>query len=175
MSSGHRQFLQTSGRSRNEIREVLQSIFAAELLLGSRELWLVSPWITDVEVIQDPAGSFQSLWHDSTQQGIRLAQMLVRLQEQGSNVIVVTRPEESTSFIKTLLTRARASAHPENLRIVERETLHAKGLLGDGYCLSGSMNFTYSGIYRWDEMLSFYTDPAIVSQIRLEFQNEYGG
>ena len=41
--------------ARNEARELLQSIFVAELIRPSRDLWIVSPWLNDIVVIADTA------------------------------------------------------------------------------------------------------------------------
>src|SRR4051794_33569017 len=43
----------TSGRSRNEAREVLEFFFLAELLSPSRCLWIVSPWLRDVTLFDN--------------------------------------------------------------------------------------------------------------------------
>jgi hypothetical protein len=43
-----RQFLQSAVDTRNAVRELLQIVFASELLAPSRCLWLVSPWLREV-------------------------------------------------------------------------------------------------------------------------------
>jgi phosphatidylserine/phosphatidylglycerophosphate/cardiolipin synthase-like enzyme len=175
MSVTHRQFLHTSGRSRNDVRELLQAIFVAEFLAPSDQLWLVSPWISDVEVIDDRSGSFRLINRDSKRQSLRLAQVLARLSDEGTSVIIVTRPDASRGFVEALGLLISGGPGAERVTIVERMNLHAKGLVGDDYCLSGSMNFTYSGLHRWEEMLSFHTNPADVARLRHEFESEYGG
>ncbi|GAA6620053.1 hypothetical protein NUACC26_058690 [Scytonema sp. NUACC26] len=44
------------------------------------------------------------------------------------------------------------------------EELHAKGILGDGYYLAGSMNFTYNGTTVNEEALTFETSTEVIAQ-----------
>ena len=46
-----RQIIRSSSTSNAEIRELLQGIFTAELLCPSKQLWLVSPWLSDIELL----------------------------------------------------------------------------------------------------------------------------
>ena len=50
-----REIVRRSRYARNEVRELLQSIFVSELLRPSKEIWLVSPWLSDIEVVDDTA------------------------------------------------------------------------------------------------------------------------
>lgn len=51
--SARRQFRQSAADSRNSVRELLQIIFTAELLSSSRCLWIVSPWLRDIPVLDN--------------------------------------------------------------------------------------------------------------------------
>ena len=176
MSDEFRQFLQTSKRLRGGIKELLQGLFVAELLSPSKHLWLVSPWITDIDVIDPTSGAFRAINPDRDGVFARLTSVLARLQELGKDVTVVTRPGDSSSFLRMLRSKSppKLLGSSRGLRIVERKELHAKGLLGDHYCLSGSMNFSYSGMNKWDEALTFHTRTDAIAELRLEFENEYG-
>jgi hypothetical protein len=160
----------TSRRGRADLQELLQSIFVAELLYPSRELWLVSPWITNIAVIDDSAGRFRSL-NESGSSRLHLADILVRLQNGGTRVVVVTRPQESGAFLSILRNGSRHLSE-DRLKIIERDTLHAKGLVGDNYCVWGSMNFTWSGAFRWEELVEI-TDGPRVNEILAGFRQEY--
>ena len=58
--SGVRRIFRSSSTSNAEIRELLESLFAAELLSPSRCLWLVSPWLTDLELLDNRAGAWSA-------------------------------------------------------------------------------------------------------------------
>ena len=136
----------------------------------------MSPWITDIDVIDPTSGSFRAINPDRDGVFARLTSVLARLQELGTDVTVVTKPKDSSSFLRML--RSKSPPQPigssRGLQIVEREELHAKGLLGDDYCLSGSMNFSYSGMNKWDEALTFHTKKDEIAKLKLDFENEYG-
>jgi hypothetical protein len=167
-----RQFLQTSRSPRHGPRELLQTIFVAELLAPSSCLWIVSPWIRDVPVLDNSAGAFASLVADFPPTFVRLSRVLRELIERGTALVVATRKEAGNRQLLDSL--GTLGKHPA-VTFHERDVLHAKGLVGNAYSLIGSMNLTYSGVDRLDEILVFDTNAAKVEEWRLTFRNEYGG
>ena len=161
-------------RGRSGLKEALQTIFTAELLYPSRELWLVSPWISNIGVIDDTAGRFRQL-NETGHRSINLVDVLTRVAFDGSRVHVVTRPDESAPFVTALRSSyvTPEGSSTGSIRVVERDTLHAKGLAGDDYCIWGSMNLTWSGTSRWEELIEV-TDSTRAEEIRDEFRQEYG-
>jgi hypothetical protein len=170
--SGNRQFLQSANNARNMMREVLQLIFAAELLKPSKCLWIVSPWLRDIPILDNAAGTFTSLCPEFQTTDISLATVLRELINRGSQIVIATRPETGNLQVLDLL-RDRESTN--NLAMHERSELHAKGIVGDRVALFGSMNFTYNGLERLTEMLVLQTQPKEVENLRLLFRDEYGG
>jgi phosphatidylserine/phosphatidylglycerophosphate/cardiolipin synthase-like enzyme len=169
-----RQFLQSAADARNGVRELLQVIFAAELVAPSRCLWVVSPWLRDVPVLDNLAGGFVSLSPELPRSEVRLSRILGELLARGTQVVIATRPEPGNRQVLDALGGAGGSAEG-SLRFVERGDLHAKGIVGDRYALTGSMNLTYSGVERLNEMLLFQTSLEHVEQLRVVFRKEYGG
>jgi hypothetical protein len=167
-----RQFLQTARSARNGPRELLQTVFVSELLSPSRCLWIVSPWLRDVPVLDNSAGAFVSLVPDFPRTSVRLSHVLRELIGRGTAVVVATRKEAGN---RQLLDALGALGTGTAVTFRERDLLHAKGVVGDAYSLIGSMNLTYNGVERLDEMLVFDTDRAKVEELRLTFHNEYGG
>ena len=167
-----RQFLQTAVDSRNSVRELLQIVFASELLAPSRCLWVVSPWLRDIPILDNTTGSFLSLCPDFPRSEVRLSLVLRELLRRGSQVVIATRPEDGNSqVIETL----RSMDMNDEMIFHEREELHAKGIVGDHFSLIGSMNLTYNGLDHLTEMLVFETERSSVEQLRLSFRMEYGG
>mgnify|MGYP006908340152 CR=1 FL=1 len=68
-----------------------------------------------------------------------------------------------------------ASDNSENLKVTTRETLHLKGLLGQDYYLSGSMNLTYYGVEVNHEGFSLDRNAQTIAEARIHFQENYGG
>ena len=167
-----RQFVHDSSESRNSVREVLQILFAAELLHPSRTIWLVSPWIRDVPVLDNRTGGFAYLCPDFPLAEVRLSYILRELIGRGTAVVIATRPELGNRQVFESLGAANSST---NLVFEQRTELHAKGIVGDAIAVTGSMNLTYNGIERLTEMVAVQSEPSIVEPIRLRFQAEYGG
>jgi hypothetical protein len=154
------------------VPDLLQALFVAELLQPSRCLWLVSPWISDIPVLDNRAGGFSSLEPGWPRAGVRLSQVLHRLLRQGTAVVIASRPLEHNRALRERL-QGEAAGLP--LALPQAEELHAKGILGDGYFLSGSMNFTSNGITLNEEVLTYITDPAEVARQHVLFQDRWGG
>lgn len=160
--------------SARQIPDLLQAIFVAELVSPSRCLWLVSPWVSDIPVIDNRANSFLTLDPLWTRTQVHLSQVLTRLLELGTTVHVATRPDTRN---RPLLDRLLRAAGPDDLplRLHEREELHEKGILGDGFYLSGSMNITFSGIAFNEEAVHFTVDPSTVAESRVNLLSRWGG
>src|SRR5262245_46950128 len=129
-----RQFLQSSVDSRNGARELLQIVFAAELLNPSRCLWIVSPWLRDIPVLDNSTGSFLYLCSDFPQTEIRLSRVLRELIQRGTTVVIATRPDAGNQHVVEGL---RGIGNQNAFHFHERSELHAKGIVGDRYSLIG--------------------------------------
>lgn len=163
--------------SASEAQQLLAGVFAAELISPGRCLWLVSPWISDVELIDNGAGSFGPLARFGRRRA-RLVEVLLALADAGTHVVIGTT---SDSHNVTFLTRLKVRA--EEMRLLDRltidvdvsERLHTKALTGDDFALSGSMNITFNGIKIREELIDLRTDEAFVAQARLDAFDRFGG
>ena len=169
-----RQILRTRSGSRLQIRGLLDSLFTAELLSPSFKLFLVSAWVRDIQVLDNRSGSFRGLDPTWGRRTLRLSEVLGLLVERGTELVLAIRPEPGNEdFAERLLKRLR-SGDVSRVRVLKRSELHVKGLLGDGYAVTGSMNFTNSGVEHNEELLTYETDPERVAELRVEFDRAYG-
>lgn len=161
----------------SEAADLLAGLFSAELSHPSKCLWLVSPWISDVELLDNSAGSFDALARFGKRR-IRLAEILVALASRGTQVVVGTTTDEHNA---RFLDRLRILA--EDLRVADKFTisidtsdnLHTKALTGDDFALAGSMNITFNGIQVREEFIDLRTDDAFVAQARMDAFDRFGG
>lgn len=161
-------------RSRNgdrQLPDLLQMVFGAELVLPSRCLWLISPWITDVAIIDNRTNAFASVEPHWARSEIRLSQLLTSLARRGTTVRVATRPDPINDSV---IARIEVERVP-NIIIRRQENLHEKGLLGDGFYLGGSMNFTTNGVLIGEEAVHFNVDPAVIAESRVVLTERWGG
>jgi hypothetical protein len=91
--------------------------------------------------------------------------------ESGTTVHIATRDVETNHGFFSMLTMLEDS----RLRIHKTEELHEKGVLGDSYYLSGSLNFTFSGIEINEELVHLITEPADLAYNRVILSQRWGG
>lgn len=161
--------------ARHQVRELLEAVFTAELIHPSRELYLVSPWVRDIALIDNLSGGFRGLDPSWGRRHFGLVELLALLVERGCRVVVATRDEENNrAFVRRLEQRV-GQGQRDQLRVVFAEELHVKGLLGEDYAISGSMNFTHYGLQQNDELVRYELDPERVAELKVSFRSEYGG
>ncbi|NLL57836.1 MAG: hypothetical protein GX244_04925 [Firmicutes bacterium] len=171
MNQGDSRFIH-SRSSCGQVQDLLQIIFTAEILAPSRCLWLISPWISDIRVIDNRANRFIHLDPEWRGREVCLSEVIGKLLNLGTTVRVVTRPlEHNNSFVEKMQF-FQSSGLPISVKVLDE--LHEKGLLGDYYYLSGSMNFTFMGITVNDESIHYHTARDIVAENRLVFASRWG-
>jgi phosphatidylserine/phosphatidylglycerophosphate/cardiolipin synthase-like enzyme len=168
-----RQFLRKASDARNSARELLQLVFAAELLSPSRCLWIVSPWLRDVPVLDNTTGGFAALGAEFPRGEVRLSLVVAELAARGTQTVIVTRREPGNRQVMDAL--GDLTGREQGISFQERDELHAKGIVSDRFALLGSMNLTYNGLEHLTELVVFQTDRARVEEVRMAFRSEYGG
>jgi PLD-like domain len=158
--------------SSRQVPDLLQAIFVSEMIAPSHCLWIVSPWISDIPLIDNRAKTFHYLNASWAQGKIRFSQVLETLADLGTTIHVATRPvPHNNGFIE----RLSGSVNTKNLKIHLAEELHEKGIVGDTFYLGGSMNITYNGITINEEAVVYETSPEVVAERRIIFKDRWGG
>lgn len=154
------------------VRDLFQSLFAAELLNPSPKLWLFFAWISDIDILDNSARQFAALEPDWPAAPIRVSQVLKALLARGVHVRLIIREHGHNDYFIARLD-ALKSRYGGLLRWKIEKSFHAKGLLGADYFLSGSMNLTLSGISVNGEHLVLRTDPASVAEQAIELESRW--
>lgn len=156
---------------RRQFKEVLSSLLAG-LTVSPQTIWLVSPWVSDFDLLDnqsDDWGMLQPAWGLRI---VRFSEMLVECIESGCSLNLVTKDEDGNhAFLKRISENITSS---DRYRYGFSNELHSKGLLTSSWYLSGSMNFTFSGANLNDEQLHLHTKPSVISETMLEFEQYYG-
>ena len=171
----HRHILRTKTGSQQQVRGLLTSIFTAELMSPSPQLFLVSAWIRDFQVLDNRGGSFRGLDPTWGRRTFRLAEVLRILIQRGSDVVIATNPDRGNRDFLDRIKNSLGESEESRLRTLVLPQLHVKGLVGAGYAVIGSMNFTNNGVENNDELLTYETDPGKVAGLTVEFEQAYGG
>ena len=151
-------------------RDMLQSLFVAELLVPSRPLWILSPWISDLELIDNRGGRFSGIEPNWPNAGIRLMSILKAIASRGGQVTIVTNDTPHNDEFERRLQRLAIPS----LRFVRDALIHTKGIVGEQFMIAGSMNLTYGGVYRNDEHVLYDTEPSRIHEWRVELRQRWG-
>ncbi len=162
--------------SREELADALQALFVAELLKPSTPMWIVTPWISDVVVLDNRSGLFTGLLPDLPRRPIRLAEVLVNQLQRGGAVVIACRPDDhNRAFFEQLQGRVAADGGLSGrLTCRYASELHEKGILSGKVLLSGSMNLTYNGIRRLEESILITDDTDAVARARHAYEDRWG-
>lgn len=157
--------------NRDELRQLLETIFIAELIYPSGELWMVFPWISDVLILDNRTGTYNQILPHWPKEQIRLSEILFELIKKGSSLRLVTRPGQSQTekFIEALSVRLSGMADSK-VYLSYTDNEHTKGMLGDNFYLNGSMNLTYNGIEMLREEIVFTLVQEEIAGARLHLQ-----
>ena len=158
------------------IRELIQTMFVGEMLLVGQKIWIVSPWVSNVVLIDNRSGNFDTLNPEWSRREIRLIDVLVALMARGCHVAIVTRDDETNrGFINGLRNMSERNALENQVTIKIHDALHTKGILLSKCLLMGSMNLTYNGLEMNDEWIQFSIDPEDIARTGLEFSKYTAG
>jgi hypothetical protein len=172
-----RQIFKGRSKAERQAEGLLQTTLLAELLSPSEVIWLISPWVSDVAILDNRTGAYAGVDPTWGRRAISLVEVLTTLVSKGASLVVATRSDaHNTRFIQRLENAVSANGRASQLIIHQddRERLHEKGLLGDDYYIAGSMNFTESGIRLLDEAIKLELDSEAVAQARVHFRQNYG-
>lgn len=162
--------------SSTEAARLLSSLFAAELVAPSDCIWLVSPWISNVPILDNEVNSYGPLSRWGPRR-VRLAEVLATLASAGSAIVIgTTADRHNNDFAAQLISRAGELGARHKVRIVRDQAnlLHEKAITTDDYAVVGSMNITWNGINVREEYLELRTDEEFVARARLDASGRFG-
>ena len=155
------------------LNDLMQNLLVTELLVPSGQLWVLSPWISDISVIDNTAGQFKTILPGLPSRNIRFTEVLIELARRGSDVRVLTRDVDSNVVARQRLENVGRLGAKPTVRI--HPHLHDKGILGDRFHLQGSMNFTYFGQAVNAEGVTLTRDPHEIAESRIAYNALYEG
>jgi hypothetical protein len=167
-----------------QVRDLLASLLSSRLLAEAADdpLYVCSPYLTDFPVFDNAFGQFQPLFRphpDRPYLGersvIMFSESLIELSSRMPVRLIGVPGEYASAFL-------RAAVRKDSPNISGRfasDLYHEKGLLCSSFYLEGSMNFTYSGVYRRDEKITAHTPDTEAGEQKiaaatLEFKRLWG-
>ena len=176
MMSDMRRIFNHSESSPKILEELFHNIFMAEFLDPSDEIWIVSPWISNIQIFDNRGGAFTTLCPDWQGLSVKLGHVLIRLLSVRAKINVVANNDtHNDQFFFSLDQKSKDLGLAENLRLLRRKTLHTKGIFTRHGSLTGSINITFSGVNINDEHLVYTISKEAIAQDYLECARYFQG
>lgn len=148
--------------------DIVGTALVSELLDPGKTLWVVSGWISDVKVLDNSHGAYDSILGEDPPSTCRLSHMLALVADAGVKICVATRPNpHNTIFLDHLLQEIRGESR---LRVIRDPNMHEKTLCGNDWIMTGSMNFTKNGMADSEESMIYRTSDPSVAQAHIDFR-----
>ena len=177
MTGYKRDIFKNATLSQSAVREVLAFVFAQELLAPSTHVFIVTPWISNVVILDNRLGQFDSINPEWGKRDVRLVEIIVAMASAGAKIHVHTRPDAHNKHFRRRIDEAMGDAGVSE-RLLWRDDdpyLHTKGLLTGRVAIRGSMNLTENGVALLDETVTVSYDPADIAETRVHFDSyEHG-
>ncbi len=167
MSTNPKREIYTNSASQ-QLPLLLQAAFTAELIAPGKRLWLVSPWISNIPLLDNSAFAFRHVEPRWPKTKIRFTAVLEKLLSEDTSLYVVSNDESHNDEFFRWLEGAHGQ-YPGRVHFLRKDTLHLKGILGDHFYLKGSMNFTFNGLTKLDERIELVLDPPEIANAYIEF------
>lgn len=164
-------------RDHYQLQKIIEAFFISELSTPSKEIWIVSPWISNLNIVDNNQGQYSSLFPEWPKSFISLSLVLNSILENGTKVNISTRPFENQESNREIINFVESLKKDENyghLVILKTDnTLHEKGLIHDSLYLAGSMNLTMSGVNINKEVVEVRTDLESINNSIIEFKDYF--
>jgi len=171
-----RSIQKSSSTAANEVAELLESLFTRLAAFPDRCIWIVSPWVSDIPIIDQRFGAVPKL-EGLGRRRLALVEVLGTLAENGTTVAIALRDDAiNKSVLRRLTVLAADDRSQGRLLVYPTDKMHHdKTMVGDDFVITGSMNFTISGTAFNDERVEYTTDPASVAEARLDLHARFPG
>ena len=156
-----------TGQEANQLRRLLESLFALELLSPSPELYLYSPWISNIGLLDNRSGRFRSIIPFAEEIMYKVSDVLELLAKKGSRIRIIARPNDSRTEAPIGL------LDHENIEVKRSPNFHEKSITCNNFFFRGSMNLTYFGTHINDEHIEVADDAVVIAKALLEAKERW--
>jgi len=153
----YRRIFKTKNTGKSTLKELLLGLFVSELFNPSPKVWIVSPWISDITVIDNTGGNFNTINPDWSGKKISLSDVIIQMLSMSSKVYIISNLDlHNKTFFEKIKMRAKEEGFFDGLTTLNRPDLHAKGIITNNGSLSGSMNITFRGLELNEEKIEYF-------------------
>ena len=151
-------------------RDALTAVLAEEMVVPSDVVYLLAPWVSNIVIFDNRIGAFDGLNAEWGRREVRPIEVLVAIAQNNTRLAVRVKPDpHNQPFCQRLIDALKEAGVADKCQLTQSAALHTKGLATSRALISGSMNFTATGISISDESLLVSFDPQAVAAARIEF------
>tara|TARA_Y100000590_G_scaffold131347_1_gene150073 strand:- start:7279 stop:7812 length:534 start_codon:yes stop_codon:yes gene_type:complete len=173
MSIDSRQIFLHEKTGREELRTVLSNLLISLIIRPDKVCWLVTPWVTDFQLLDNRAGEWNTIQSSWESRYINFSELMIAAVTMGCNLKLITSDSViNTPFIEKLNLGIEDKSR-YSLSRIDENVIHTKGLLCSSFFLTGGMNFTYWGTNKRDDLMTLKINPEDLKQAKLEFEAKY--
>lgn len=152
-----RRIFKTKNTGKETLKELLLNLFISELLNPSPKVWIISPWVSDILLIDNTGGNFNSINPDWSGKKILLSDVIIQMLSMSSKIYVVSNLDTHNKiFFERIIGRAKEEGLSSGLTTISRADKHDKGIITNNGSLSGSMNITFNGLEINEEKIEYF-------------------
>jgi phosphatidylserine/phosphatidylglycerophosphate/cardiolipin synthase-like enzyme len=153
-----------------QLKETLSDLLIS-LIISPDDLWLVSPWVSDFDLLDNRCGDWNTIDPRWGARYVRFSELLAAAIDAGCNLKSVTNSHKMNQrFFDQIISNLHSDRSPAWF---VKDSLHTKGLLCSRFFLAGSMNFTYNGTHNNDERIQLMIDEDAITEAKIEFERQY--
>jgi hypothetical protein len=140
-----------------KVRDFLSSLLSSLLLKQKHEkpIYLISPWISDFLVFDNKLGQFRDLFRNCPETGeepeIKFSDILLEI---SANFLIRIITYDNNVRTQKIFLEKIAGRNKIEIRKELNRLDHQKAFLSELFYFEGSMNFTYSGVYKNKEKIT---------------------
>lgn len=161
-------------RSHRESRilvDSLATLLSLEGIMPSKEIYIISPWISNSPIIENDYNKFLDIFPFSQGNRIYLADILCTYIFKGSKVRLICNTDNKST--KEFINQIKRNPQGEKIEIRRLRDNHEKGMVTDNFYLHGSMNFTFSGININGENIRIVTEQPDINSALLSVRSRW--
>ena len=160
-------------RQREALSDALSTCIVSELLVPSAPLYLISAWISDIEIIDNAGGAFSTLAPEWPRGPVKLSTVLERLASEGAQIFIAMNEHvHNQAFIQRLV-QTQHLEYGYRIRWTTAKELHQKCFCGQSFAIRGSMNFTWNGLNAKEEQMTVSVNQGEVRRLRFELEDRW--
>src|SRR5688572_16704621 len=127
-----RKIFKNATTSQAAVKEMLAFVFSQELVLPSKDVFVVAPWISNIPVLDNRQGGFMSLNPEWSRSEIHLVDVLATMATRGARLHIHVNKDTHNLYTESRLHEALSDAGVSGqCRWRSHKHLHTKGLLTD--------------------------------------------